>query len=145
MRIFSIMTLAFGMVMAVSCSKDEKTEDGQQGGGGDTPAATNPIKGHTFTGSMVDDYSVEFNYTITATDDSRMTYSLVTYYQGEELFTDEDGMTYTFSNNAGTMTFDLDGYEMNYTYNPTDKSISFTLYYNLQGLSVGGPVVLYQE
>ncbi len=44
------------------------------------------------------------------------------------------------------MTFAADGYQMNYTYDPDAKTISFSLVYNLgDGNHYGGPVVLYRE
>ena len=143
LRIFSVMTLAFGMVMAVSCKKGE---DNGGTSGGDTPAATNPLVGHTFVGDMTDDNGVEFNYTIVVTNETKMSYELVTFYQGEDFFSDQDQLTYTFNNNAGKMTFAADGYQMNYTYDPDAKTISFSLVYNLgDGNHYGGPVVLYRE
>lgn len=148
-RLFAMMALAFGMVMAVSCSKDEENNSDNPGGG-ETPAA-NPLVGHTFSGSIEDDTYYDqygafyLDFEISATTENRMNYTCSISYDQGELGTDNDQLTYTFDNNAGTLTFDADGYATNYTYDPNAKTITFNISYGVgQGMSIGGTAVLHQ-
>ena len=150
-RFFAIAAIAFGMTMAVSCTKDpEEGGNNNNNGGTEEPVAANPIVGHTYQGTLIDDtyagsgYTFQLDFTIVATSETRMDYTCIISYDEGELGTDQDQMTYTFENNAGTMTFDADGYATEYTYDPQAKTVTFDIAYNISSLSVGGTAVLTQ-
>ncbi|MCR4829614.1 MAG: hypothetical protein K5864_09165 [Bacteroidales bacterium] len=153
-KVFKYMLVAMMAISTValfSCGKDDEGEDNGGNNNGGQEQTTNPINGHTFEGTITDQtyeaqgYVFTFDFVITATSETRMDYNCDIAYNGETLGSDNDKVTYTFENNAGTLTFDADGYSTNYTYNPQNKTITFNISYQVaEGVSAGGTAVLTQ-
>lgn len=156
-KVFKYMMVAMMAISTValfSCGKDDEGGDnGGNNGGNNQEEVTNPINGHTFEGTIIDNtyegqgYVFTLDFVITATSETRMDYNCDISANGELLGSDTDGVTYTFENNAGTLTFDYDGYSTGYTYDPQNKTITFDISYSLSqdgSVRAGGTAVLTQ-
>ncbi|MCR5014717.1 MAG: hypothetical protein K6A28_08105 [Bacteroidales bacterium] len=153
-RFFILAALALSMATAVACDKEKTPDNNSQGGGEETPAVVNPIRGHTFAGSMTDTSWVEYGFLfefdifLTAVSENKIIYSCQISNNGQLRSTDEDNISYTFADNRGTFVFERDSVTRPYTYDPAAKTITFDMAYDISHdgvLVAGGTVVLHQE